>query len=118
MREFRLELKSEEFKVGEKIYVMKEMRGTLRDQYNDLMLKRIEVGPDGKTRGMKKVSGIDADLLTRCIVDTETDKFITADVVNNWPAATLEEIGAWAIEFNALDKKAEGAAKNGSGESD
>ncbi len=118
MNEFAAERKTEDFKVGDKTYQMREMDGTLRDQYNDLMIGRMDRGADGKLKGMKKLSGLDSDLLTRCVWDVEATRYVDPKTINSWPASTLEKLSKWALEFNGLDKKAEENAKNDSGENE
>lgn len=112
MREFSLDLKTEEFKIGDKLYFMKEMDGKRRDDYNQSISNRMRLDNNGKPAGFKTVTGMDADLLTRCVVDPETDKFVDAKTVNSWPSTVVEELGNWALEFNGLNKKAEKDAKN------
>lgn len=111
-RSFRAERKEEEFDVGGVAYIMREMDGTLRGQYQDFLLTRLKTTSEGKSAGISKASGIEAYLLCRCVIVKDTGKFVDAKMVDSWPAGEIEEIANWAQEFNSLDVKAEERAKN------
>jgi hypothetical protein len=122
-KKFKLARKKELFDVeledgSTKEYAMREMDGALRSSYMDVLGKRSKFNALGKSAGLTDYKNLEAALLTKCVVDPESGKFVEEKEINSWASSAVSDIFDWALKFNGLDKDAEKDAKNDSGASD
>lgn len=93
-----------EGEAGEQNYRLVEMTAALRDQYLDTMGARMHM-VNGMPAGIKKFDGMQADLLTRCLVKEETGKCVTVTEVQNWPASLVAQLFEEAQKINHLNRE-------------
>jgi protocatechuate 3,4-dioxygenase beta subunit len=94
-------------------YELREMSSASREKYLDTLGDRVRYGPEGKPCGIKKFEGMQADLLTLCVFDSE-GKAVTKAEVQKWPASVAGGIYESAQELNHLnEEKKDEPAKNG-----
>lgn len=118
MKEYDLELKEVKFAVKDaktkerQEYILRELPGTLRDQYLNELGARMRTGPKGETLGMKSFDGYQSSLLSKCIF-SEDGKAVEIQVLQGWPSSVLRDLFDQARELSGLEaKKSEEEAKN------
>lgn len=115
---FKEELIEIEDKDGNvKRYIMREFDGQVRDQYQEEIGRRMEIGPDGKGVKIKNYQGWESTLLKLVLFEiTNTDPFTTVaveeKVIQSWPSSVREALHKDAQELCGLSKKADDDAKN------
>ncbi len=91
----------------QKEYVLREMDGTLRDQYVTLVVNRVNTAQNGK----RDMTGMYAELLARCIWSQPEDKRVSLKEIQTWPATFQKKLFNKARKLNGLDDDEE-ATKN------
>ena len=86
---------------------MVEMDAATRDGYLDRLGKRIKVGPDGKSAGVSKFEGLQADLISSCLY--RGDVKVSQAEVQLWPASVVAGIFKEAQDLNRLGTEIEEA---------
>ena len=104
-KEFHLSLEKAEG--GTEELKMVEMTAADRDGYLDRLSKRIKVGPDGKSTGLSKFEGLQADLISSCLYRGEVR--VSADDIQRWPASVVADIFKEAQDLNRLGQEIEEA---------
>lgn len=84
---------------------LREMTAEDRDSYVDLVKDRVQLGPDGKPSGVSFMAGLQAELVSRCLVNTATGEHLAKDVVSHWPAAALGNLFTEAQKLNRLNEE-------------
>jgi hypothetical protein len=105
-------LKEIHFTIKGKPHILREMAGTLRDQYNDELFSEY-MRRDGDTWVTFKHDGLYAILLSRSIIGPDGN-FISMEVAKNYPSDLQTKLYLAARKISHLDvrkAKAE-AAKN------
>jgi hypothetical protein len=92
-------------------YALVEMDGSSRDKYLDSLKDRVKTDVSGKPTGLKTFDGFEANLLKRCMRDSE-GKLVEEKLIQSWPATVKSALFAKAQEINALDDKGAKEAKN------
>jgi len=90
---------------------LREMTASKRDQYLDRLARRIKISPDGKSQGVAKFDGLQADLISSCLFRGEIP--VSVAEVQGWPAAVVGGIFKDAQDMNKLGTEhAEALEKN------
>lgn len=99
---------------NEQTYQLREMTAAQRDVYLDGISSRMRLGPDGKSVGIKKFDGMQADLLSLCLFGPDGKLVPTAEI-QKWPSSVVGQLFSLAQEINRLDGKSlsENSSKNG-----
>lgn len=87
-------------------YELREMTAAQRDSYIDLTQNRFERDKDGKPVHEKRIEGIQAELLFRCLRKLPND-VVTKETIQKWPAASVQQLFDAAKKLNRLDEKDE-----------
>jgi len=96
----------------EQEYTLREMTAAQRDRYLDGISGRMRLGPDGKSVGIKKFDGMQADLLSLCLFGPDGN-LAAADEIQKWPSSVVGQLFTMAQEINSLDGKVlESSPKN------
>lgn len=96
----------------EQSYKLQEMTAAQRDRYLDGITGRMRLGPDGKSVGIKKFDGMQADLLSLCLFGPDGN-LVAADEIQKWPSSVVGQLFTLAQQVNHLEGKAmETPAKN------
>src|SRR5690606_21907986 len=85
-------------------YYLREMWGTARDEYLDSLTKRMDFGADGKATRMKSFKGLQANLIARCLYNSDNE-LVTMDEIQSWPSSVQSKLYAKAREINGLDEE-------------
>ena len=97
---------------GTEDLILNEMTASQRDAYLDRLTKRIKIGPDGKTQGVAKFEGLQADLISSCLYRGSTA--VSFEEIQKWPASVVAGIFKEAQDLNALGQEIQEAGpKNG-----
>ncbi len=90
-----------------------EMTAAQRDSYLDRLTKRIKHGPDGKSQGVAKFDGLQADLISSCLYRGKS--LVPIEEIQKWPASVVAGIFKEAQDLNLLGQELKEAAdaKNG-----
>lgn len=86
-----------------------EMSAATRDQYLDTVAARMHI-VNGQPTGIKKFDGMQADLLSRCLLK-EDGKPILPSEIQGWPASVVAALFNEAQKLNNLNQE-EGHEKN------
>lgn len=81
-----------------------EMSAAQRDQYLDSIQARMGYDVKGSPTGLKKFDGLQADLLTRCLLK-EDGKMVTREQVQGWPSSIVSDLFKAAQKLNHLNKE-------------
>lgn len=92
-----------------KDYELRELDGKGRDKYLQLTGKRMKYDDAGKPKSVASFEGMQAELLQFVLFDKATDKALTVEEIQNFPAKTQTTLFEKAQEINGLgdDAKAE-----------
>jgi hypothetical protein len=90
-----------------------EMTAAQRDAYLDRLTKRIKHGPDGKSQGVAKFEGLQADLISSCLCRGKVP--VPIEEIQKWPASVVAGIFKEAQDLNRLGQEVQEASdsKNG-----
>lgn len=91
-------------------YELREMPAGTRDSYLDRLTARVRI-VDGKSAGVAKFQGLQADLISSCLFNKD-GKNVPTDEIQKWPAGMVADIFKQAQDLNNLGKEDE-APKNG-----
>lgn len=80
-----------------------EMSAALRDQYLDTVAARMHI-VNGQPAGIKKFDGMQADLLSRCLLK-EDGKPVTPSEIQGWPSSVVASLFDEAQKINSLNKE-------------
>jgi len=104
---------------GEKRYVLKELTGDQRAEYNDsfdITVKTVDGKPQAVAgENFKLLSG--KDFLALCLYDEE-DKLVPPETIGKFPATVVDSLHKEALELSGMDKEALDNAKNESAGND
>lgn len=92
--------------------VLLEMSGKGRDEYLNLMNKRMKFDAAGQPVRLSSFEGIQAALLARCLMDVDADEFLKEEEIQTFPASVINRLFEAAQELNGLDIQAKEEAKN------
>lgn len=92
-------------------YVLRSLTGKGRDAYLNLTGKRMTYDAAGKPKGIKSFEGMQAELLQFCLIEKASNKAVTVEQVQEFPASVVAALFAEAQKMNALDAEAEVDAK-------
>lgn len=93
-------------------YELREMPAGVRDGYLDRLNSRVRI-VDGKSAGVAKFQGLQADLISSCLFAAD-GKNVTAEEIQKWPAGMVADIFKQAQDLNQLGKEDEASPpKNG-----
>jgi len=92
-------------------YTLREMNGKERDSYLNTIGNKMKLSGSGKVIGLKSFDGLQAGLLSRCMIDENGDK-VDEHTIQGWPTKTQTSLFKTAQVMNALDQDAEDEAKN------
>lgn len=93
-----------------KTFILKELTGSERDQFLNVMASKMRVGTDGKPTGVKDFTGLHANLIGLSLwVDEQR---VEPGVIQTWPASTQAELFAMAQELSGLTIKEGEQEKN------
>lgn len=108
---FTTELKSiSGIQIDGKPYVLSELTGTERDQYQTKGAGRIKF-EKGEMAGMKDMDGVQAELLALSLRNPDGTKAFSVAQLQKWPASTLSVLYKEARELSGLGKEEEETAK-------
>lgn len=93
-------------------YTLRELDGTERDKYLNNLASRMKVDKGGKPQGIKDFKDLQADLVSRSLVDGENTNVPIA-LIQRWPVHVQTELFKMAQKLSALEEGAEEDAKNG-----
>jgi len=110
----RVEIQLADAEGKEQTYCLREMTAADRDRYLDGISGRMRIAPDGKSLGVKKFDGMQADLLSLCLFGPD-GKLVAADEIQKWPSSVVGQLFIIAQQINRLDGKSalDDPAKNG-----
>jgi len=112
-RRKEVEVDIEEDDGSVRTYTVRELNGTLRDQFFDSMNRRATGITSEGVRSFKTFKGMYSDLLSLSLFDAH-DQPVPADTIQQWPSSTQEELFRIASQLSGLDRKAVERAKNSS----
>jgi len=79
-----------------------EMSAALRDQYLDTVSARMHI-VNGQPAGIKKFDGMQADLLSRCLLK-EDGKQVSPAEIQGWPSSVVAQLFDEAQKLNHLNR--------------
>jgi hypothetical protein len=105
-------------KVGPKSFTLIEASEDAAARYEDAKTSCAKDYVDGKPTRIEGAGALDIFLLTQCLIDDETGKYVTEDTVKVWPHRVVNKLASRAKDISDLhtvQKRLETALKNGSG---
>lgn len=99
--EFDLARKEIPCKLGGVEWVLREMDGTMRDQYLNAISSRVRM-VDGKANGVKDFGGLQALLLTRSLYRKDDNQPATQAEIQAWPSSVVGALFDRAKELSGL----------------
>ena len=96
-----------------KDYELREMISSVRDKYLNTIKSRMLFNPKtGNPQGVKNFEGMQADLLARCLYDSDGNA-VPLNTIQEWPASKVTTLFEAAQKLNGLNlKKEEDESKN------
>lgn len=94
-----------------KNYTLRELDGTQRDKFLNIMSETMKNGPDGRPVGLKTFENFQANLLTKSLFD-ESNQPVPVQVIQTWPTSALTTLFDMAQKISALAPDAKVEAKN------
>lgn len=90
-------------------FILREMTGEKRDKYLNGLQARMKTGKDGTVTGINNFSGLQADLLSLCMVEVVAGEEYVMDAVKlqALPAHVLTALHKKAKSISGLDADAE-----------
>lgn len=104
--EFSTKIKKLPVKIDGKQYTIQELNGEERDLYMDMGLPRL-----GEDKKLKTVKGMQADLLSICLRDSNGE-LVSKKTILAWPGAVQGGLFEAARDLSGLDEASEEEAKN------
>lgn len=92
-------------------YTLRELSGTDRDKYLNTLANRMKVTAGGKPAGIKDFKDLQADLVSRSLVDLEGNNVPVA-IIQRWPVHVQTELFKMAQKLSALEEADKDEAKN------
>lgn len=92
-------------------YTLQELDGTERDKYLNMLGQRMKVGKDGKPQGIKDFKDLQADLVSRSLLDSES-KNVPVAMIQRWPVSVQSALFKQAQRLSALEEESEKEVKN------
>lgn len=93
-------------------YRIKEMTGTERDRYLNVMGSKVKTDANGKATGIRDFTGIMTALICRCLYGPD-GKLVTEKEISEWPSSAQKKIFERCQAVNGLgDEKNVEAVKN------
>lgn len=121
MRSFKTKIRSEQIQIDDSEgWELVELNGKERDLFIGELKSRYTDSKGNPTTSVQKVEGLQAFLVAMCLRDPQGNK-VPASVIQEWNAATVQELYDYCMEKNGLGEKArdvgkkESAAKNETG---
>lgn len=96
---------------GDKKYILRELSGEVRDKYLASMADRMKYDDKGKPSGVKNFHGLQASLLSLCLINEE-GKTVSVMDLQKFPASVQSALFEKANELSALNKEGQEEAKN------
>ncbi len=106
-----IEVEIEDTDGNVRVCILRELKGSERDAYINVMHGKMSTAKDGRVTGVKDFSGLQSSLISKSLYD-ETNKQIPEQTIDSWPASTQTELFKMAQELSGLGEKAEADAKN------
>jgi hypothetical protein len=91
--------------------VLQELVGSERGQYLNTMSKRMKFDDTGKPVGVSTFDGLEAALLSLCLVDKDGQK-VSQERIQALPSSTVSVLFTEAQKMNGLGAPGEAASKN------
>lgn len=92
-------------------YALRELDGTERDRYLNLLAARTKVGKDGKPQGIKDFKDLQADLVSKSLLDDNGEN-VPTNMIQKWPVSVQAKLFKMAQKLSALEDESEKEAKN------
>ena len=89
----------------ERTYAIKEMTGRQLEVYLNSSRNKV-IMENGQVVGMKDFEGLYSSLLSTTLCD-ESDKLVSKEVLQNWPASTQRQLFQIAQKLNGLGESEE-----------
>lgn len=91
-------------------FEIREMDSATRDKYLDLLSARAKVTDKGEVVGIKKMDGMHAELLTRCMykiddIDHTKETRVPVEQIQAWPSSVVTQLYRMAQELSHLNTK-------------
>jgi len=106
IRRFRASLAEETVEIESNgkvdVYTIRQLDGATRDAYMDELKANTIVGSNGKYIGLKSYAGHQSGLLAKCLFGPG-GKLIPEDMIQRWPAPTINGLFEVAQELNMLN---------------
>lgn len=115
-KRYRLKLREEPVEIEDhegkpRIFTLRELDGSQRDEYVEVVRSRSKFGPDGKLLAPPNESGLQPLLLSKCLRD-EKGVLVSFETIAKWPASQLEGLFEEAVAVSGLGKEAAEAEGN------
>jgi len=92
------------YKIGGKIYTLKEASGDAACAYRNALFKNTELGPDGKARKIGNMADTEPLLVSWCLYDANGHR-VAVQGVRNWPAKVVKTLFEKAKEISNLEEE-------------
>lgn len=99
--------------IGEEEYELREASAASACLWQNDLLSKAKMGPDGKVQSAKGIADSEPYLVHLCLVDTKGERVPLA-TVRSWPSRIVKELFKKAKEISGLDETPEDkdSAKN------
>ncbi len=108
--EVPIEIENEDGSIGK--YIIREMTGAQRDVYLKAAMSKARFDGTGKVAQVMDPTGLQPLLISLCMIDVTTEKYVDTKFVNNIRTTTQNELFELCSKINGLDGEAEEASKN------
>lgn len=93
-------------------YTIVELTGEERDNFLNLLAGRTKFDSKGNPSGIKDSKGIQANLISKGLIDNETNKKVSLLVIQGWSASTQMKLFKRIHSLSGLGEDAKEKAKN------
>ncbi len=108
--QFSLAVNSIPVTIGDKEYEIREMTALARDTHMDSVNRRLVFDAEKKKTVLSQMEGMQADLVSRCLVEKSTGRFVAVKTIQEWPSNVVQGLYEACQEHNKLGAAGKEAA--------
>lgn len=83
-------------------YEMRELVAEQRDAHMDLVRSRMAFDDKGNSKGVQRLEGLQADLISRCLFVKATGEKVKQSTIQKWPAHLVQKLYDAAQKHNNI----------------
>ena len=105
--ELSLDLKEQEYVIGDSVYVLQEASAKTAKNYKDGLAKRITFSQKNGTAQLGAHGDLEVTVVSSCLFRREGDSLVPVpeNVIRSWPNRVFQILFSWVHEVSELGEK-------------